>query len=113
MKGDSSAQAALELEAIGVETIPILKEGLQAIELEARFRSAEALAYLNDASGVAVLKEAALNEPAFRAFAIAALSTLKDGDAVLAMRDLMQDEEIETRYGALRALEISLLTTPL
>lgn len=107
MKGDSSAQAALELEAIGVETIPILKEGLQAIEMEARFRSAEALAYLNDASGVAVLKEVALKEPAFRAFAIAALSTLKDGDAVLAMRDLMQDEEIETRYGALRALEIS------
>lgn len=107
VKGDSSAQAALELEAIGIEAIPILKEGLQALEIEARFRAAEALAYLNDASGVPVLKEAAAKEPAFRAFAIAALSTLKDGDAVLAMRELLQEEPIETRYGALRALEIA------
>lgn len=107
VKGDSSAQAALELEAIGVESIPILKEGLEAIELESRFHAAEALAYLNDASGVPVLKEVADKEPAFRAFAIAALSTLKDGDAIIAMRELMQSETIETRYGALRALEIA------
>jgi hypothetical protein len=107
VRGDSSAQAALELEAIGVETIPILKEGLEAESMEARFRAAEALAYLNDASGVDVLKEVADKEPAFRAFAIAAMSTLTDGDAILAMRELMQNESIETRYGALRALEIA------
>jgi Flagellar P-ring protein len=106
-RGDSSAQAALELEAIGPEAIPILKDGLKADEFEARFRAAEALAYLNDASGVTVLKEAADKEPAFRVFALAALSTLNDGDAVIAMRELMQHESIETRYGAFRALSIA------
>ncbi len=107
VRGDSSAQAALELEAIGPEAIPILKDGLKADELEARFRSAESLAYLNDASGVAVLKEVADQEPAFRVFALAALSTLTDGDAIIAMRELLQHESIETRYGAYRALSIA------
>ena len=107
LRGDSSAQAALELEAIGIETIPILKDGLKSEELEARFRAAEALAYLNDASGVAVLKDAAEKEPAFRVFALAALSTLTDGDSIIAMRELMQQESIETRYGAFRALSIA------
>ena len=107
MHGDTSAQTALELEAIGPEVIPILKDGLQATELESRFRSAEALAYLNDASGVAVLKEVADKEPAFRVFALAALSTLTDGDAVIAMRELLQHADIEARYGAFRALSIA------
>ncbi len=107
MRGDSSAQAALELEAIGTEVIPILKEGLQAEESESRFRAAEALAYLNDPSGVTVLKEVADKEPAFRVFALAALSTLTDGDAILALRELLQHESIETRYGAFRALSIA------
>ncbi len=107
VRGDSSAQAALELEGIGPEVIPILKDGLNAEELECRFRSAEALAYLNDASGVAVLKEVADKEPAFRVFAIAALSTLTDGDAVIAMRELLHHKDIEARYGAFRALSIA------
>jgi len=107
VRGDSSEQAALELEAIGTETIPILKDGLQATELEARFHAAVALAYLNDASGVEVLKEAADKEPAFRAFAMAALSTLTDGDAIIAMRGLLQHQDIEARYGAFRALSIA------
>ncbi len=107
VRGDTSAQAALELEAIGTEAIPILKDGLNADEVEARFYAAEALAYLNDASGVAVLKEVADKEPAFRVFALAALSTLTDGDAIIAMRELLQHESLETRYGAFRALSIA------
>ena len=106
-RGDSSELAALELEAIGNEAIPILKDGLQATELEARFRAAESLAYLNDASGVAILKEVADKEPAFRAYALAALSTLTDGDAIIALRELLHHQEIEVRYGAFRALSIS------
>lgn len=106
-RGDSSERAALELEAMGNEAIPILKDALEANELEARFRAAEALAYLNDASGVAVLKEVADKEPAFRAYALAALSTLTDGDAVIALRELLHHKEIEVRFGAFRALSIA------
>lgn len=107
VQGDTSEKAAMELEAIGSDAIPILKTGLDAEEMEARFRAAEALAYLNDASGVAVLKAAADHEPAFRVFALAALSTLTDGDAVIAMRELLVHKEVETRYGAFRALSIA------
>lgn len=101
--GPTSARAALELEAIGVDAIPILKEALQSPELEARFRAAEALAYLGNADGVPALKEAADREPAFRIFAFAALAALQDGSAARALTELMSHESIETRYGAFRA----------
>jgi hypothetical protein len=101
--GPTSERAALELEAIGVDAIPILKEGLESPELEARFRAAEALAYLGNADGVPALQEAADKEPAFRIFAFAALAALQDGSAARALTELMNHESIETRYGAFRA----------
>ncbi|HVJ66874.1 MAG TPA: flagellar basal body P-ring protein FlgI [Caulifigura sp.] len=97
-------QAALELEAIGPEAAPILKEGLKASNLECRFRAAEALAYLNDAAGVEALQEAADKEPAFRVFSLVALASMNDGTAFQALYKLMNHESLETRYGAFRAL---------
>lgn len=96
--------AALQLEAEGSESIPILRDGLRSSTLECRFRAAEALAYLGEADGVEALKEAAANEPAFRVFALAAMSTLDDGRAFNALVELMDHESVETRYGAFRAL---------
>jgi hypothetical protein len=93
----------LQLEAIGPDAIPALKGGLASPDLEARFHSGVALAYLGNADGVPALKEAADKEPAFRIFALAALSTLPDGSAAGALRDLMNHDSIETRYGAFRA----------
>lgn len=100
----TSERAALELEGIGPDGLAALKDGLQAPGLEARFRAAEALAYLGNADGVRALQEAADKEPAFRAYALAALATLTDGDAMLVLRELMNHPSIETRYGAFRAL---------
>ena len=97
-------QASLELEAIGADSAPILKEGLKATDLECRFRAAEALAYLGDPAGVDALKEAADKEPAFRVFALVALASLDDGSAFQALYSLMDHDSLETRYGAFRAL---------
>jgi hypothetical protein len=72
-----------------------------------------ALAYLEQPDGIGALKEAAQSERAFRVFAYAALSTIEDPDAHMALRDLMdvqpddQGKDVdsaETRYGAFRAL---------
>jgi len=50
------------------------------------------------------LTEAAREEPAFRVFALAALSTVDDGEAHLALRTLMDESSMETKYGAFRSL---------
>lgn len=108
-----SQQAALQLEAVGDEAIPVLKTGLKSDELECRFHAALALAYLEESDGVDVLREAAQEEPAFRVFAYAALSILDDPEAHMALRRLMnvntgsdgkQIDSAEARYGAFRAL---------
>ncbi|SFI82625.1 flagellar basal body P-ring protein FlgI [Planctomicrobium piriforme] len=101
--GPAAEEAALRLEAIGPEAIPTLKTGLTSPDLEARFHSGVALAYLGNTDGVPALEEAAAKEPAFRVFALAALSALPDGSAGESLRNLMNLESIETRYGAFRA----------
>ena len=100
----TAERTALKLEAIGLEAIPVLKTGLKNTSLEVRFHAAVALAYLGEADGVKALAEAAQNEPAFRAFAFAALASLDDLDAVVVLRTLMSEKSAETRYGAFRAL---------
>ncbi|MEY3173362.1 MAG: Basal body P-ring protein [Planctomycetota bacterium] len=98
--------AALQLEAIGEDSIPYLKEALTSDTFEVRFYAAQSLAYLGDSSGVKVLHDAALDEPAFRVYSLVALSVIReDADAVLALRELMNAPSLETRYGAMRALK--------
>lgn len=103
---DTSEIASLRLEAIGETAVPFLKRALKNQKLEVRFHAAMALAYLEDASGVDALVEAARNEPAFRSFAFAALSVVDDSDAHLGLKSLLDETSIETRYGAFRALSI-------
>src|SRR6185503_5581370 len=55
----SSAQASLQLEAIGIEAIGTLKQGLRSSDPEVRFYAAEALAYLDQPEAAAPLSEAA------------------------------------------------------
>lgn len=103
--GPTAEKAALQLEAIGPESIPVLKAALSSADLEARFHAGVALAYLGNSDGIPALKESAAQEPAFRIFALAALSSMSDGAAAAALRDLMSSGSIETRYGAFRALQ--------
>jgi hypothetical protein len=101
---ESASQAALKLEAIGEQSIPTLKIGLKSNDPQVRFHSAEALAYLGDSSGLDALFEAARDQYAFRIFALAAMACLDDPEVHIKLRDLMEVESAETRYGAFRAL---------
>ena len=110
---DKTELAALQLEAIGNDSIPILKTGLKHPELEVRFNSALALAYLGQAEAVPILGEAAIKERAFRVYALAALSTIDDAETHLLLRKLTNaqsddngkaTDSAELRYGAFRAL---------
>lgn len=106
----TSEEAALELEAIGPEAIPILKTGLENRALEVRFHSAMALAYMEDPSGLKHLDEAARTEPAFRIYALAAMAAIDEAESHVLLRNLMNCDDktygdsAETRYGAFRAL---------
>jgi hypothetical protein len=82
----------------------VLKLGLESKDSEVRFYAAEALAYLDEPCCVPLLAEAAKNEPAFRAYALTALSALNDIHSSDALRDLFDVASAETRYGAFRAL---------
>ena len=101
---EKADETALQLEAIGVDAIPLLKQGLTSPLIECRFHSAIALAYLGSSEGLPTLVEAARTERAFRVFAFAAMSTLEDAEAHIALRELMNEPTAETRYGAFRAL---------
>jgi flagellar basal body P-ring protein FlgI len=110
---DTAESAALQLEAIGNEAIPILRTGLKHPDDFVRFNAAVALAYLGQAEAIPALGEAAINERAFRVYALAALSTIDDAETHLLLRDLTNAkpdksgklvDSAELRYGAFRAL---------
>jgi flagellar basal body P-ring protein FlgI len=100
----TSALAALQLEAIGKESISSLKSGLQAKDREVRFYAAEALAYLDDADAAPVLGEVARAESAFRWHALAALTAMDHVAALEALTNLLHEKSAETRYGAFQAI---------
>ena len=97
-------KAAIKLEALGAISIPTLKDALKNPLLEVQFQSALALAYLGDPSGLDVLAKAAREEPAFRVFAFAAMAIVEDAQSNILLRELMNSDSAETRYGAFRAL---------
>ena len=105
-KPETAASAALQLEAIGRDMIPLLKSVLKNPLLECRFHAACALAYLGDPAGLKVLADAAENEPAFRIYAFAAIAASEEAEANLLLREMLDSEVAEVRYGAFRALTV-------
>lgn len=101
----TAERAALQLEAIGKPAVDILKKGLQNPSAEVQFYSAVALAYLGDGSGVRVLERSAREEPAFRIFALAAMAVVDESESFTALRELLNGDSAETRYGAFRSLK--------
>jgi flagellar basal body P-ring protein FlgI len=100
----SSAGAALQLEAIGLDGVPLLVKAIESKDPEVRLYAAEALAYLDRREAAAPLGEIAKDQPAFRVFAFTALSSMQDFAAYEQLRDLLSSPSAETRYGAFRAL---------
>jgi hypothetical protein len=96
--------AALKLEGLGPSAAPVLKEALGAPEDNVRYFAAEALAYLNDGDGAAVLYEMAKKKPEFRLFAFKALAAMDQAASLLKLRALMSEADSELRYAAFDAL---------
>ncbi len=101
---ESSAEVALQLEALGSDGVDALLGGIKASDQEVRFYSAEALAYLGRREAAEPLGEAARELPAFRVFALNALSAMEDFAAYEQLRELLTVASAETRYGAFRAM---------
>lgn len=100
----TSAEAAMQLEAIGTESIPTLKQGLTSDDPEIRFYAAEALAYLDEPDAAPALSQLASQHIAFRWHAMTALAGMDHVNALDAITELLNAESAETRVGAFRAL---------
>jgi hypothetical protein len=102
---EKSQKASFQLEALGKIGVEPLKTALKSSDTEVLFNAGTALAYLGDGSAVKILAGIAKTEPAFRVFALDALSVLKqDIEAEICLQELLQVPSAETRYGAFRAL---------
>ncbi len=96
--------AALRLEGLGVTAADALRAGLESPNSQVKFLAAEALAYLGDAAGADVLSETVRNQPEFRAYGLAALAAMDQEVASIKLRKLLDEPNIEVRYGAFNAL---------
>lgn len=101
----STAQAALKLEAIGKPAVDVLQQGVQSDDIEVRFYSAEALAYLGDQTVAPIIAQIAAQERAFRAHGLTALSAIQHVSSYEALTQLLNNPSAETRYGAFRAMK--------
>jgi flagellar basal body P-ring protein FlgI len=109
----TSADAAIELEAVGSQGVDALLKGIQSKDPEVRFYAAEALAYLDRREAAEPLGQIARDQPAFRVFSLTALSVMQDYAAYEQLRDLLAVPSAETRYGAFRSLWASNEKDPL
>jgi hypothetical protein len=100
----TARQSAMQLEALGEEGVPLLREGMAHPNPEIQFYSAYSLAYLNDPGAIPMLEQLAQQQPAFRGLALIGLSVLDHFQAGEALERLLQSPEPEVRYGALHAL---------
>lgn len=100
----SAADAAIQLEAIGESAIPTLVEAIGSANPELRFYAAEALAYLDEEAAIEPLEQSAREVAAFRHDALLALQELPPYAAVEALKRLMDEPSLETRYGSFRAI---------
>lgn len=108
----TAADAALQLEALGPDAVPLLLKGAKSSDPEVRFYSAEALAYLDEGSAADALYAAARDVHAFRFRALAALSVMDQFAAQERLLELTNETSAETRYGAFRALRGKDATDP-
>lgn len=100
----TAADAAIQLEALGESAVPTLLEGLESENPELRFYAAEALAYLDRVEAIEPLESAARDVAAFRHPSLMALQGIEQQLAIDALRRLMDEPSLETRYGAFCAI---------
>ncbi|HWY85216.1 MAG TPA: flagellar basal body P-ring protein FlgI [Gemmataceae bacterium] len=101
-----TVRAALRLEALGKESVPALKKGLDSDHPLVRFASAEALAYLGSTAGVDDLAKLAEQQPDVRMYCLMALSSLDEGICRNKLAEMLTMDDSALRCGAFRALRL-------
>jgi hypothetical protein len=96
--------AALRLEALGTDSMPALKKGLQSDHALVRFSAAEALAYLGDRACGDELAKLIEQQPMVRAYCLTAMASLDEAITHVKLRELLASPNEVIRYGAFRAL---------
>jgi hypothetical protein len=105
LRRETARKASCELEAIGKgKAIEVLLEGLLHVDTEVRFHSAYSLAYLDRMECVPILRDLAIEEPAFRPLCLIGLGANEHPSAREALLGLLQESEPELCYGAMMAL---------
>lgn len=100
----TAADAALQLEAMGESAVPILIDALSSTNPELRFYAAESLAYLDRTEAIEALETAIRDTAAFRHPSLLALQGMDHQLAIDALKRLMNEVSIETRYGSFCAI---------
>ena len=100
----TAADAALQLEAMGESAVPILVDALSSTNPELRFYAAESLAYLDRTEAIDALETAIRDTAAFRHPSLLALQGMNHQLAIDALKRLMNEVSIETRYGSFCAI---------
>ncbi len=101
-----TVRAALRLEALGKESVPALKRGLDSERPLVRFAAAEALAYLGSTSGVDELARLAEQQPDLQRYCLLALSGLDEGICRTKLSGMLTMDDVSLRCGAFRALRL-------
>jgi hypothetical protein len=99
-----SLAAALRLEALGEESVPVLKQAMSAPSPLTRFAAAQSLAYLRKPACAEELARLAREYPILRAHCINAMSSLNESACQTRLVELMRDRDPELRYAAFRGL---------
>lgn len=100
-------EAALRLESLGRDMIPVLKAGLENEHPFVRFCSAEALAYLGSTAGAEMLAQLAQRHPVFAKNATTALASLNEEVCREKLADMLVSEQPELRIAAFHALTVT------
>ncbi len=102
---ETALTAALRLEALGRDSIPVLRETMKSNKYPiVRFAAAEALAYLGEPIAASVLASLAEKHPSLQAYCLTALASLDEAASSFALQDLLASDVPEIRYGAFQAL---------
>lgn len=99
-------RAALRLEALGKDSVPILRKGLESDDALVRFCSAESLAYLGSTAGIEEMTKLSIAYPELRAYALLAMAGLDEAICRQKLGELMTIDDPELRSGAFRALRL-------
>ena len=99
-----SVMAARRLEALGRDSIPMLRETLKHEQPLVRFSAAEALAYLGDPSGIDELGKLAQQHPLLAGCCVTALASLDEPSCRQRLTDMLASDDSALRSTAFATL---------